>query len=95
MPAGASNRRPERSHIITIGLWCLRPGSDEGRATARLEHREGFPRHVTADSIKDGVATGHNLGEVLRVVVDDFIGSEVGHIVTVRRARRGDHMGAG
>src|ERR1019366_534968 len=94
MLASTSNRGPERRHIIAIGLWRLRAGSNESGATARLEHREGFLRHVAADSIEDGGATGHNLSEILCVVVDDLIGSEVADIVTVRRACRRDHMGA-
>src|SRR5664280_3142604 len=94
MLASTSNRGPERRHIIAIGLWRLRTRSNEGGATARLEHREGFLRNVATDSIEDGVATGHNLSEILRVVVDDLIGSELADIVTVRRARRRDHTGA-
>src|SRR5450756_1854335 len=94
MLASTSNRGPERGHIIAIGLWRLRAGSNESGATARLEHREGFLRHVAADSIEDGVTTGHDLSEILRVVVDDLIGSEVADIVTVRRARGRDHAGA-
>src|SRR5450756_2921706 len=73
MLASTSNWGPERRHIIAIGLWRLRAGSNEGGATARLEHREGFLRHVAADSIEDGVATGHDLSEILCVVVDDLI----------------------
>src|SRR5664280_998826 len=94
MLASTSNRGPERRHIIALGLWRLRAGSNEGGATARLEHREGFLRHVSADSIEDGVATGHNLSEIMCVVVDDLIGSELADIVTVRRARRRDHAGS-
>ena len=87
MLASTSNRGSERRHIIAIGLWRLRAGSNESGATAWLEHREGFLRHVATDSIEDGVATGYNLGEILCVVVDDLIGSEVVDIVTVCRAR--------
>src|SRR5450756_2209005 len=94
MLASTSNWGPERRHIIAIGLWRLRAGSNEGGATARLEHREGFLRHVAADSIEDSVATGYNLSEILCVVIDDLIGSEVVDIVTVCRARRRDHTGA-
>src|ERR1039458_6088147 len=94
MLASTSNWRPERRHIIAIGLWRLRAGSNESGATARLEYREGFLRHISADGIEDGVATGYNLSEILCVVVDDLIGSEVADIVTVRRARRRDHTGA-
>src|SRR5450759_4101768 len=94
MLASTSNWGSERRHIIAIGLLRLRAGSNEGGATAQLEHREGFLRNVAADSIEDGVTTGHDLSEILRVVVDDLIGSELADIVTVRRARGRDHTGA-
>src|SRR5664280_1503308 len=94
MLASTSNWWPERRHIIAIGLGRLRAGSNESGATTRLEHREGFLRNVAADSIEDGITTGHDLSEILCVVVDDLIGSELADIVTVRRARRRDHTGA-
>jgi hypothetical protein len=94
MSAGASNRRPERHYIVAVGRWRLRARSDKGRAAARLEYREGFLRHVAADSIEDGVAIAHNLSEVPGVVVDDFIGSEPAHIFVVCCTRGRDDMGA-
>jgi hypothetical protein len=50
MPAGASNRRPQRRYIVAAGFWRLRAGSDERRPTARLEHREGPLCHIAADT---------------------------------------------
>jgi len=94
MPAGAPNRRPERRYIVAFWLWRLRPRSDKGRATARLEHREGSLRHVGTDRIEDGVAIGDNLSKIAGVVVDDFIGSDSTYIFMVCRTRGRDHPGA-
>jgi len=52
------------------------------------------PPGLSTDGVEDGVAILRHLSEILRVVVDDFVGSEATHIVAVRRARGGDHMGA-
>ena len=76
------------------GLGRLRAGSNKGGAPARLEHREGFLRHLAADGIEDGVAIGHDLREIAGIVVDDLVGAEAAHIVAVRRARGRDHAGA-
>src|SRR5690242_9445912 len=37
MPAGASNRRPQRRDVVAVGLWRLRARRDEGGTAARLE----------------------------------------------------------
>src|SRR5215472_6527880 len=94
MPAGASDRRPERSYVIAWRLRRLRPGSDKGCPTARLEHRERALRYVAADGIEDGVAIGDNLSEIRRFVVDDFVGSKAANVVVIGRARGRDHTGA-
>src|SRR5262249_23521325 len=86
-----SNHGSERCHIIAIGFWRLRAGSDEGRPATRLEYREGLLRDITADSVANGIATRHNLREILRIVVDDVIGTQVTHIVTIRSTRSRDH----
>src|SRR5262252_7081435 len=78
----------------SAGTWRSGRSRCSSRAAARLEHRERPLRHVPADRVKDGVAIFRHFSEILRVVVDDFIGSEAAHIVAVRRARGGDHMRA-
>src|SRR5215472_15689741 len=40
MAAGASDRGPQRRDVVAVGLVRLRARRDEGRAAARLEHRE-------------------------------------------------------
>jgi len=82
------------THIAARRFGRLRAGSNKGCAAARPEHRERGLRHVAADRIKDRVAVGNRLGKIAGVVIDDLIGAEAAHIVTVRRARRGDHAGA-
>ena len=94
VPAGALDRRPERGDIVARGLRRLCPRGDEGRASARLEHRERALRHVAADGVEDGVAIARGLREIPRVVVDDFIGAEPAHVIVVRRTRGRDHVGA-
>src|SRR5215471_304259 len=74
-----------------LGLGACAP---DAMTAARLEHRERPLRHVAADGVEDGVAIFRNFREILRAVVDDFIGAEAAHIVAVRRARGGDHAGA-
>src|SRR5215470_15393802 len=63
-PATASDRRPQRGDIGALRLWRLCARSDEGRAAARLQHREGPLRHVAADRVKHGVAIGNRLREI-------------------------------
>jgi hypothetical protein len=60
MPAFASDRRPQRLHVVAIRLWRLGAGRDKRRAAARLEDREGPLRNIAADRIEDGpVLSGH------------------------------------
>src|SRR5262245_2364777 len=94
MPARASDRRPQRAHVATIGGGRLGARRDEGGAAARLEHREGLLGDVAADGIEDGVTTTHRLREIGGVVVDDLVGPEAAHIGLIGRARGGDHVGA-
>ena len=91
MPASASNGWSQRRHISTLWFWRLRPRSDEGRTAAWFEHREGPLRNVAPDRVENSVAIGDSLGEILGVVVDDFIGAEAFHICMVRRTRGRDH----
>ena len=90
--ARTRHRRPQRRHIAAVGLRRLRARRNEGGAAARLEHREGFLRHIAADGVEHGVATFHHLGEILCVVVDDLVGAETADIIDVRGARRGDDV---
>src|ERR1700730_16056608 len=83
MAAGASDRGPQRRDVVALGLWRLRARRDEGRTSARLEHRERPLRYLPADGVEDGVAILRHFGEILRVVVDDFVGAEAAHVVTV------------
>src|SRR5215468_3511406 len=76
MAAGASDGGSQRRDVVAVGLGRLRARRDEGRAAARLEYRKALLRYVPADGVEDGVAILHHLGEILRVVVDDFIGSK-------------------
>src|SRR4051795_3805204 len=94
MPPGAAHGRPEGLYVVAIrlGRFCAR--RDEGRAAARLEDREGALGNVPADGIEDGIAIGHELGEITGVVVDDFIRTDVTQIGMVRQTRRRDDMGA-
>src|SRR6516225_9149004 len=69
------NRRSERCHIVTIWRWWLRTGSDKGCSAARLEHHEGLLRDITADRVENGVATRDHLCEILRIVIDDVVGT--------------------
>jgi hypothetical protein len=57
---------------------------------AWLEHRERLLRDVTADPIENSIATRHDLQEILRIVIDDLIGTEVAQIVTVHYTRGRD-----
>src|SRR6266511_6305552 len=93
-PAGAADRRPQRDYVIACRLRRVRSGSDKGRPTTRLEHRERALRNVPADGVENGVAVPHGLSEIDHVVVDDFIGSEAAHIIMIRRVRGRDHTGA-
>jgi hypothetical protein len=52
MPACASDRRPQRRHVVAIRLWRLGAGRDKGRAAHRLEDREGPLRNIAADGIE-------------------------------------------
>jgi len=72
MPARASDRRAKRLHVVALGLGRLWAGSDKSRASARLEYREGLLRHITADGIEDRVAIGHDLREIVGVVIVIF-----------------------
>ena len=76
VPAGASNGGSQRRHVSTLWFWRLRPRSDEGRAAAWFEHREGLLCNVAPDGVKNSVAIGYGLREVPGIVVDDFIGAE-------------------
>ena len=69
MPASASNGWSQRRHISTLWFWRLRPRSDEGRAAARFENREGLLCNVAPDGVKNRVAIGYGLREVPGVVV--------------------------
>src|SRR6516225_7579551 len=64
VPPGASDRRPQRCDIAARGLGCLCARGNEGRAPARLEHREGFLRHLASDGVEDGVAALRDLGKI-------------------------------
>ena len=64
MPAGASNGGSQRRHVRTLWFWRLRPRSDEGRAAARFENREGLLCNVAPDGVKNRVAIGYGLREV-------------------------------
>src|SRR4029453_8294404 len=75
-PAGAARPRAQRDYVIACRLRRVRSGSDKGRPTTRLEHRERALRNVPADGVENGVAVPHGLSEIDHVVVDDFIGSE-------------------
>ena len=79
---------------VRSGFGACAPEASEGGAAARLEHGEGFPRHVAANRVEYGVAAFHHAGEILGVVVDDLIGAETTHVSDVRRTRRRDHAGA-
>src|SRR5262249_15671693 len=68
MAGGTSHGGPERRDVVAVGLWRLRARRDEGRAAARLEHRERPLRHVPTDGVEDGVAIFRNASEILRVV---------------------------
>ena len=50
---------------------------DEGGASAGFENGKGTLGNVTAYGIEQGVAIGHQLGEILGVVIDDFVGTKV------------------
>src|SRR5262249_49722202 len=73
MAAGASDRGPQRRDVVAVRLGRLRARRDEGRAAARLQHRERFLSHIPADGVEHGVAIFRNFREILRVVVDDFV----------------------
>src|SRR5438046_9097050 len=90
----ASHGRSQRRYIGALWFWRLRARSDEGRATASLEHCKGSLRHVAPHRVENGVAISDCLCEIASVVVDDFIGAEAAHIGMVRRTRSGDHVGA-
>ena len=94
VPARASDWRAERFYVVALGLWRLWAGSDKGRASARLEDREGPLRHIAADGIEDRVAISHDPREIVGVVIDNFISPNVAEIGMVCRARCRDHMGA-
>ena len=91
MLARASNWRPERLHVIAIGLWRLRAGCDKSRPPTQLEYRKAPLRNVAADRIENGVAIGHHLGEISGVVVDNFICPDIAQIGMVWRAGGRDH----
>ena len=58
MPASASNGWSQRRHTSTLWFWRLRPRSDEGRAAAWFEHREGPLRNLAPDRVENSVAIG-------------------------------------
>lgn len=88
----ADNVGPQRLYIASRRLRSLRTRSDEGSASARLQHCERALRHITANRVKRGIALRRSLCEVLCVVVDDLIGTEATHIGLVGRACCADHM---
>ena len=90
----AADGRPQSRHVAAVGRRRLRPGRNEGGASARLENREGPRRHVAAHGIEHRIAVAHDLGEVGGVVIDDLIGADVAQIGQVGRAGGGDDAGA-
>ena len=90
----AADGRPQGRHVAAIGLRRLRAGRDEGRPSARLEHREGLRRDIAADGVEHRVAIAHDLSEVGRVVVDDLVGAELAQVGEVGRAGGRDDAGA-
>src|SRR4029077_5100139 len=46
---GASDRRPQRGHVVPLRLRRRRPGSDKGGAAARPQPRKRSGRHLAAD----------------------------------------------
>src|SRR5262249_2355675 len=50
--------------------------------------------HVAADSVEHRIATGHQLGEVLRLIIDHLIGPELAHVFVVGGTRRRDNARA-
>src|SRR3984957_6278850 len=81
---------PQRGHVAARRRRGLGAGCDESGAAARLEHRKGLHRHVAADRLEHGVDVLHELGEILRLVVDHLVGAEAAHVVEVRAAGGGD-----
>src|SRR5262249_51897888 len=94
MPPGAPNRRSQRLDVIARRFRRLRARRDEGGPTARPEHRERPLCHLAADGIEEGIAIGHHLREIDRIVVDDFVSAEAAHVIVVGCARSRDHVGA-
>src|SRR5262249_39629140 len=69
-------------------------GADERGAPAGPQHRERTIHHVAADSVEHRIATGHQLGEVVRLIIDHLIGPELAHVFVVGGTRRRDNARA-
>ena len=63
---------------------------DEGSATARLQYQVRTRSDIAADGVEHGIDVGHDLGEIIFVVVDDLVGTELADVLDVSRARRRD-----
>ena len=70
-------------------------GAHRFMGVVRAERRRrGARHHIAADGFKHGVADSPDLGEILHVIVDHFIGSEAAQVLVVGSTGRGNHAGA-
>src|SRR4030081_2918708 len=89
----ASDARPQGNNVAAVRLRRLCSRGNKGRPAAWLQHSERPLRDISADGIEDGVAVSHDPGKVYRVVVDDFIGTNLAQIIMVRSTCGRDDAG--